>query len=162
MAGLPSTYSTQKWISARLLSLVESIGIRKFHIRPARCISEPPKATNSSSPEQYAPDGPISSLLVWVFTPDLLFASSIPSSNRSDPTRSMKIFYRRQVWVSPRPGEPESANTEDLEFSGHLYEELDDALRLSQRLLPPMSRTFQGWNVALLERFDVAEVVRKP
>lgn len=70
----------------------------------------------------------------------------------------MKVFYQKQTWQPLRPGEPESATEEDVEFPKDLYDELDGALVQSQRLLPPTTRKFQGWNVALLERFSGADV----
>jgi hypothetical protein len=140
----PTTYSAQKWISARLLYLIENSGVRKFHVHPASSTSELQEA-------------PVPSLLVWVFTPDLLFSSSINTPGRLDPTRSVKVFYERQTWQPLKPGEAESASIEDVEFTQDLYEELDKALAGSQRLLPPTARKFQGWHVGLLERFEVAE-----
>ncbi|KAI0577234.1 repeatdomain containing protein [Pyrenophora tritici-repentis] len=121
-------FSTQRWISARLLYLIENTGLRKFHVHIAPTTS------------QSQPPAPISSLLLWVFTPDLLFSSSIPSPGRLDPTRSMKVFFERKTWQPLQPGEPENAT-----------------LRRNQRLLPPTAKKFQGWEVALLERFEVAE-----
>ncbi|KAF1836714.1 hypothetical protein BDW02DRAFT_587222 [Decorospora gaudefroyi] len=140
----PTTLSVQKWISARLLYLIENTGVRKFHVHP----------TSRTNPD---PQIPIPSLLVWVFTPDLLFSSSIPTPGRLDPTRSVKVFYQTQTWQPLKPSEPESATIEDIEFPGDLYEELDRALQQSQRLLPPTARKFQGWDVGLLERFEVNE-----
>jgi hypothetical protein len=69
----------------------------------------------------------------------------------------MKVFYQRQTWRALQPGEPESATVEDVEFSADLYDELDRALERSQRLLPPTAKKFQGWEVGLLERFEVLE-----
>ena len=126
-----------------MLYLIENSGVRKFHIHPALHSSEL--------------QAPIPSLLVWVFTPDLLFSSSISTPGRLDPTRSTKVFYERQTWQPLKPGEAESASIEDVEIPGDLYEELDKALQESQRLLPPTARKFQGWDVGLLERFEVAE-----
>jgi hypothetical protein len=139
----PTMYSVQKWISARLLYLIENSGVRKFHVHPVQTASDL--------------QTPIPSLLVWVFTPDILFSSSIPTPGRLDPTRSVKVFYQRQTWQPLKPGEPESASIEDVEFTQDLYEELGKALVGSQRLLPPTARKFQGWDVGLLERFEVAE-----
>ncbi|KAG9188786.1 ubiquitin-protein ligase E3 D [Alternaria panax] len=144
----PTTYTVQKWITARLLHLIDNTGLRKFHIHtPA-----PPPPSDSNQENE-----PIPSLLVWVFTPDLLFSSSIPTPGRLDPTRTMKIFYQKQTWQALKPGEPESAQVEDVEFAGDLYAELEDALERSQRLLPPTAKKFQGWDVGLLERFEVLE-----
>ncbi|KAL5121369.1 hypothetical protein ACEQ8H_000837 [Pleosporales sp. CAS-2024a] len=143
-------YSTQKWISARLLYLVENTGLRKFHIHP----------TQPTSGKESGPLTP--SLLVWVFTPDLLFSSSMPSPGRLDPTRSMKVFYQAQTWEPLKPGDPESANIEDVEFPEELFIELRDVLRESQNVLPPTARKFQGWEVGLIQRFDARDLVRKP
>lgn len=58
-----------------------------------------------------------------------------------------------------RPGEPESATIEDVEFPQELYEELEKSLDDSQDVLPATARKFQEWDVGLLERFDVGEEV---
>jgi hypothetical protein len=143
-----STYSIQKWISARLLYLIENIGVRKFHIHP------PPSPTiaTASTPTAWTP-----SILVWVFTPDLLFSSSIARAHRTDPTRAVKCFFKKQAWAPLQPGEPESATIEDVEFPLELYEELQNNLHESQNVIPATARKFQGWDVGLLERFDVGE-----
>jgi len=151
-SSLPQTsspmYSIQKWITARLLYLMENTGLRKFHIHPTT-----PTIHTASVPSA-------SSLLVWVFTPDLLFSSSLPSPGRLDPTRSMKVFYQPQTWQPLKPGEPESASVEDVEFPEELFLELRNALHESQKVLPPTARSFQGWEVGLLERFDGRDLVR--
>ncbi|KAF2792235.1 hypothetical protein K505DRAFT_326309 [Melanomma pulvis-pyrius CBS 109.77] len=148
----PTTYSIQKWISARLLFLIENTGVRKFHVHP------------EISPSSSSDAAPIPSLLLWVFTPDLLFSSSLPSPSpstpRRDPTRAMKVFYQHQTFALPKAGEQESASIEDVEFPGGLYEELERGLRESGGLLPVSARQFQGWEVGLLERFDVGETDR--
>ena len=69
----------------------------------------------------------------------------------------MKVFYQKQTWQALKPGEPESASIEDVEFPADLYEELNKGLEGSQRLLPPTAKKFQGWDVGLLERFEVLE-----
>ncbi|KAH7087204.1 HECT-like ubiquitin-conjugating enzyme-binding-domain-containing protein [Paraphoma chrysanthemicola] len=154
-AGAFSTqtlFSPQKWITARLLYLIENTGVRKFHIHPTTSSTATVNGSTESEPT------PVSSLLIWVFTPDLLFSSSIPSPNRYDPTRSMKVFYQRQTWQPLKPGEPESASMEDVEFPEGLFEELRHALVDSQKVLPPTARKFQGWEVGLLQRFDVGDL----
>jgi hypothetical protein len=148
-------YSTQKWITARLLYLIENTGLRKFHVHPT-----PPAAVALDSiPGEDTTPAPIPSLLVWVFTPDLLFSSSMPSPGRLDPTRSMKVFYQQQTWQPLQPGEPESASIEDVEFPEELFHELSSVLEASQKVLPPTARKFQGWEVGLLERFDGRDLI---
>lgn len=142
-----STYSVEKWISARLLYLIDNVGVRKFHIHPPL---SPPTSTSASS---------IRSILVWVFTPDLMFSSSITRPHRSDPTRAIKCFFKKQTWAPLQPGEPESATIEDVEFPKELYDELEKSLDRSQDVLPATARRFQEWDVGLLERFDVGEEV---
>ncbi|KAF2253072.1 hypothetical protein BU26DRAFT_214208 [Trematosphaeria pertusa] len=139
----PSIYSIQKWISARLLFLTENQGVRKFHVHP-----------DTDSPQT----APISSLLIWVFTPDLFYSSSIPSDDRNGPTRSMKVFYQSQTYTPPQTGEPESASIEDVAFPKELFEALERTLKESQKLVPASARRFQGWEVGLLERFDLGDM----
>lgn len=88
-----------------------------------------------------------------------MFSSSIPRPHRTDPTRAIKCFFKKQTWAPLRPGEPESATIEDVEFPQELYEELERTLEDSQDVLPATARKFQGWDVGLLERFDVGEEV---
>jgi hypothetical protein len=216
-------YSTQKWITARLLYLIENTGLRKFHIHPtplsvpstklhnteceadngdiASVVMNTVPATTDPIPTSTAPEPAttnvseprttnaatasvdaasetaepattttdltpepdthpiIPSLLLWVFTPDLLFSSSLPSAGRLDPTRSMKVFYQPQTWHPLQPGEPESASIEDVEFPAELFAELRSVLEDSQKVLPPTARKFQGWEVGLLHRFDLRDLV---
>lgn len=70
----------------------------------------------------------------------------------------MKVFYQSQTWSPPKPGEVESASIEEVAFPKELYEELQRALEASQKILPVNARKFQGWEVGLLERFDVGEI----
>ncbi|KAJ4372165.1 hypothetical protein N0V83_003938 [Neocucurbitaria cava] len=148
--------TTQKGYAAvaRLLYLIENFGVRKFNVHPLATAPKP------SSDPLSTPEAPkvTPSVLIWVFTPDLLFSSSIPSPQRHDPTRSMKVFYQKQSWQPLKPGDPESATVEDVEFPQDLFEDLNRVLEQSQGLLPPTTRNFQGWDVGLLERFDWTDV----
>ncbi|KAF2847633.1 hypothetical protein T440DRAFT_470913 [Plenodomus tracheiphilus IPT5] len=172
-AGLPTSYSPQKWISARFLHLIENSGVRKFHVHPIPC-STPPRPTPSDhdhndhnhdrtdnsneGPQTTAGPPPTPSLQIWLFTPDLLFSSSIPSPTRHDPTRAMKIFYKPSTFSPLKPGDPEPAGIEDVELPADLYDELESGLRLSGRVLPRTARRWGGWDVGVLERFDGGEV----
>lgn len=71
----------------------------------------------------------------------------------------MKCFFKKQAWAPLQPGEPESATIEDVEFPHELYEELHKSLYESQNIIPATARKFQGWDVGVLERFDVGEEV---
>lgn len=73
----------------------------------------------------------------------------------------MKCFFEHKTWRPLRPGEPESANIEDVEFPEELFEELKTVLERSQRVLPPTARKFQGWEVGLLQRFDLGDLTLK-
>jgi hypothetical protein len=69
----------------------------------------------------------------------------------------MKVFYKRQTWAPPHPGEPEKADVDEVAFPIGLFEELERVLRESQYILPVGAREFQGWEVGLVERFDIEE-----
>ncbi|KAI8940491.1 hypothetical protein NX059_004171 [Plenodomus lindquistii] len=174
-AGLPTSYSPQKWISSRFLHLIENMGVRKFHVHPTPSSttfehfdgfdddyqhdSDDSKGNDTTSASTITTSPrPTPSLHIWLFTPDLLFSSSLPSPSRHDPTRAMKIFYKSSNHTPLVPGQPEPAGEEDVELPAELYEELDAGLRLSQRVLPRTARKWGEWEVGLLERFDGAEV----
>jgi hypothetical protein len=70
----------------------------------------------------------------------------------------MKVFYQKQTWQPLKPGEAESASIENVEFPVGLFEELGHVLEESQKVLPPTARKFQGWEVGLLQRFDVGDL----
>jgi hypothetical protein len=70
----------------------------------------------------------------------------------------MKVFYKHETWAPPNPGEVEKADVEEVALPAQLFEELGRVLSLSQRILPVGARKFQGWDVGLLERFDVGDV----
>lgn len=138
-----SSYSVQKWISARLLYLIENTGLRKFQ---------------AYSTSDITPSDPIPSILLWVFTPDLIFSSSLLSEDRRDPTRALKLFYQHQDYLPSNDGTQAISMVEEVEFPKELYEELTRSLKESQALLPVGARKFQGWEVGLLGRFDPAEI----
>ena len=69
----------------------------------------------------------------------------------------MKVFYERKTWAPLRSGEVEEASVEDVEFPSELYEELERVLEGNRMVLPESARTFKGWEVGLIERFDVGE-----
>lgn len=70
----------------------------------------------------------------------------------------MKVFYKREMWEPPKAGEPEKVDVEEAVLPGALFEELGRTLEKSQKILPVGARKFQGWEVGLLERFDVGDV----
>ncbi|KAF2705131.1 hypothetical protein K504DRAFT_441025 [Pleomassaria siparia CBS 279.74] len=146
----PTTYPAQKWISARLLSLIENSGARKFHIHPR-------SSSSSSSPSPSSSSSRTPSLLVWVFTPDLVFSSSVSSTDRKDPTRCMKVFYEKKTWAPAQLGEAEAVGVEEVEFEEDLFGELEHVLRRSAGLVPSSARKWMGWDVGLLERFGCGE-----
>jgi len=129
------TYSVQKWISAHFLALIENQGVRKFNVR--------------------AEGGDGSSLMLWIFTPDLSFSSSVVREGRKDPTRAMKVFWQPAASFEDS-SEKQSFSVEEMAFPARVYQALRVALRESAELLPTSARKFQGWNVSLLERFELA------
>lgn len=97
---------------------------------------------------------------LWVFTPDLVFSSSVPSTGerpRHDPTRAMKVFWQYLSLESGRSDGSQNLSVEDLHFPAHVVEELKGCLEESQSLLPVQARKFQGWQVGLLARFDIKD-----
>ncbi|KAF2096449.1 hypothetical protein NA57DRAFT_58364 [Rhizodiscina lignyota] len=133
----------QQWISAQLLAAIQNIGVRKFAIQQQGSGKERPGG-----------------LMLWVFTPDLCFSSSVHHESRHDPTRAMKVFWQHQLDLS-RVIERQSTSFEHIELPTAAYASLEDALQSNADLLPSSAQRFQDWNVSLLQRFE-GSTVREP
>ncbi|TKA64041.1 hypothetical protein B0A49_09871 [Cryomyces minteri] len=141
----PTPHDITKWLSAQLLALVDSQGVRKFVVHDAEECEGARK----------------SSLKLWVFTPDLRFSSSYLIKSRKEPTRAMKVFWQP---LSPRSEHQshgaltqENLSVEEIELPFKAFRTLTQRLEFTARLLPLSARKLQEWNVGLLERFDEHE-----
>jgi hypothetical protein len=67
----------------------------------------------------------------------------------------MKVFWQPAA-SSENSSEQQSFSVEEVAFPTPMYRALGEALRESGELLPASARKFQGWNVGLLERFELA------
>ncbi|KAF1808984.1 hypothetical protein P152DRAFT_180169 [Eremomyces bilateralis CBS 781.70] len=133
-------FKTQKWAAATLLHEVETTGVRKYIV----------KEEDSSAGQER--------LLVWIFTPDLYFSSSVSSTHRSDPTRAMKVLWqplRRDAYHAP-----EYKSTEEMELPTSLYTTLERTLKGSVQLLPRSARDSApaGWSLGMVERFKHSDI----
>ncbi|KAF9633706.1 hypothetical protein BFW01_g4600 [Lasiodiplodia theobromae] len=161
------TYSLRKWVAAQLLYLIENQAVRKFTVMAESGVLPGEEVEGGS--EAVAARDPI---MIWVFTPDLSFSSSIASSDddsnshRNDPTRAMKVLWKpapAQNGESTQSAagqalDRQSLSTEDLSLPLPAFDALKEGLEESGRWLPASARTFQEWNVGLLERFGEDEV----
>lgn len=137
------SYSTQRWLSAQFLGLIENEAVRKFVVRPEVDSHDDTKESSASC------------LKLWVFTPDLSFCSSVGHDERKDPTRAMKVFWQPLTQEEAAKSLDEGTfSLEEVVLPQAIVTELKNALEASGELLPASSRTFQGWKVALLERFS--------
>lgn len=93
-------------------------------------------------------------LLLWVFTEDLNFSSSIDADSRTDPTRAMKILWKSITNPSDAEAHRTQMAVEQVTLPANVYNAVATALRESAEILPESSRSFNGWNVGLLERFS--------
>jgi hypothetical protein len=120
------------------LSSIESQGVRKFRV--------------------HSPHSPDNVLKVWIFSPDLNVSASRYSSR--DGFRAMKVFWREVE--APSEQDVGTLNRQtlaegDIEMLPDDLRSLCEHLRESASLLPESARVFQGWNVALLPRFTLAD-----
>ena len=67
----------------------------------------------------------------------------------------MKVFWQPAA-PSGNSSDQQSFSVEEVVFPAPVYRALSEALRESGELLPASTRKFQGWNVGLLERFELA------
>jgi ubiquitin-protein ligase E3 D len=137
----PEQFPNDKWISSRLLSLIERSGVRKVAVDVLLSTS-----TVANKDE---------TLLLWIFSEDLRFSSSTNRETRRDPTRAMKVFWQP---ISPSAVAGTELSIEHLGLPSHNFHSLRQCLESSAQLLPQSARQFQQWHVGLLQRFDYPDV----
>ncbi|KIX01506.1 uncharacterized protein Z518_09232 [Rhinocladiella mackenziei CBS 650.93] len=131
----PEKFSTAIFLSAQLLSLIESSVSRKVVVHDGT-------GTKSETQRQ--------GLLLWIFNPDIYYSSS-----KRGPTahRAMKVFYK----ALSDPGNFLDANSdtyEELLVPEEDFVEFRQTLQESTDILPQAARTFQDWAVGLLDRWE--------
>lgn len=134
------SFDSTKWLSCHLLNSMDNQGLRKFVV----------SSSNGSQP----------SLLIWLFAPDLSIASS--AAPHDLPLRVTKILWK----VAPAQGQDtlldkQSMTEGEIEVPAFEFDALKQSLDKSVVLLPESARHFQDYNVALLERFVVADGILK-
>lgn len=126
-------YPLEIFISARLLSILESSGARKV-------------VAHSEDGSTTAQGG----LLLWLFNPDIQYSSS----RLAEPVvRAMKIFFR-EIEEPKMVLDEHQASVEDLQLDAASYKRLKEVLHGSNELLPPIARTFKEWTIGLLDRYE--------
>lgn len=130
------TFGVTKWLSCHLLNSVDSQGLRKFVVTPSPALQ--------------------TSLLIWLFAPDLNIASS--AAAHDEPLRVTKILWKsapaqRQDTLLDK----QSMTEGEIEIPDFEFQALKTLLEQSAVLLPENTQRFQEWNVALLERFVASD-----
>lgn len=123
------TFSIQKIVCAQLLSMIEDLSIYKFLVY--------------SGEIEDAQD----ILLLWAFTPDLIYSTSTESA----PKRAMKIFYK--TITNPLATlDAAGPKMEELQLPAYVKDQLLAGLRMSTSSLPPSAKKHQEWMIGLLDR----------
>ncbi|KIW22843.1 uncharacterized protein PV07_11096 [Cladophialophora immunda] len=131
----PQRFPAAVFLTAQLLSLIGSSVSRRVVVHDdGRSESE----------------GGRQGLLLWIFNPDIYYSSS-----KRGPTahRAMKVFYKSL----PRPEEfldGAGSNCEELVVPEEDFSGFKQTLQESTDILPPSARTFQDWDVGLLDRWE--------
>jgi ubiquitin-protein ligase E3 D len=132
----PESYPATVFLTAQLLGLIESSVTRKFVVHAdshGECGSE-----NAG-------------LQIWIFNPDIYYSSS-----KRGPTayRAMKVFYKS----APDPAEfletNEALTYEELIVPDEDFADFKTTLQQSTDVLPDTARTFQDWQVGLLDKWE--------
>lgn len=137
------SYDVEKWFAGLVLSAMDSQGSRKFTAEQVKYESED--------------DG--KALKLWVFAPDLLISSSRKSS--ADYIRVCKIMWQDCEPTSESASDPLTASVlseGEIRLQRDELASLRNILQRSNLILPEDAREFQGWQVALLERFTVKDL----
>jgi ubiquitin-protein ligase E3 D len=89
-------------------------------------------------------------LLCWIFNPDIYYTSS-----KRGPTvhRAMKVFYKKTEEPLKLLDDHQST-LEELALPEQEYSQLAEAMEESASILPQSARTFQDWQVGLLDRYE--------
>ncbi|KAH0842138.1 hypothetical protein FOPE_07402 [Fonsecaea pedrosoi] len=131
----PERFPAAVFLTAQLLSLIGSSVNRRVVVH-----DDKPSESESGRP----------GLLLWIFNPDIYYSSS-----KRGPTahRAMKVFYKSL-------SNPEEfldgagSNCEELVVPEEDFSDFRRTLEESTEILPPSARTFQEWDVGLLDRWE--------
>lgn len=124
----PQTYDSTIFIGAQMLQLVENNISRRVLVR------------TGESP----------GILCWIFNPDVYYSSS---KRGAVVHRAMKIFYK-EVEHPLQLLDDHSTTLEDLELPETEFVALKRTLEEIQDILPASARTFQDWQVGLIDRHE--------
>ncbi len=131
----PEKYHAAIFLAAQLLYLIESSITRKIVVH----------ADNPGEPNtEHA------GLLLWIFNPDIYYSSS-----KRGPTayRAIKVFYK--TLQSPEEFLDSNQSTvEELVVPQEDFVEFRQTLQESTNILPDSARSFQDWQVGLLDRWE--------
>lgn len=122
------TYEASVFIGAQMLQLIETTISRRIIVH----------------------SGGESGLLCWVFNPDIYYSSS---KRGATVHRAMKIFYK-EVEQPQKLLDEHNTTLEELALPESELEALREALISVQAILPVSARTFQEWQVGLLDRYE--------
>lgn len=136
------SFPVQCWFAAQLLAAIDNEGTRRFHVEE--------EASDQGTGGK--------AMLLWVFTDDLNFSSSVDQTCRQDPTRAMKILWREASPASTQESSTQLA-VDQVFLPSKVFGEIEGTLRSSAALLPAASRMFKAWNVGLVKRFRVRDFV---
>ena len=131
-AALPKDWfspSISELMPAHLMSLIESQGIRKFSIRDDR------------------KQGPSRTLLLWVFTPNIMFSSSL---NNQGPSQGMKILFKEFLKSTSDLGSYD-IKVEAIDVPEEAILDLLHSLRNSAEMMPPSAKKVHEWEVGILK-----------
>ena len=136
-ATLPKDWfnpSISELMPAHLMSLIESQGIRKFSIHDDR----------KQSPSR--------TLLLWVFTPNVMFSSSL---YRQGPIQGMKILFKE--FLKPRSDlDSHDITMEAIDLPEDAIVHLLYSLRNSTEMLPPSASKVHEWEIGILRHSSPA------
>jgi ubiquitin-protein ligase E3 D len=130
-AGEPTeTYDSSIFIGAQMLQLVESNISRRVVLHMG--------------------EGP--GVLCWIFNPDVYYSSS---KRGATVHRAMKIFYK-EVEDPLKLLDEHSTTLEELALPKTEFMSLKRTLEEIREILPASARTFQEWQVGLIDRHEAS------
>lgn len=137
----------QSIVSAKLLALVESQGIKKFIIHRGDGDADVQGILVSIGMVDCCIEH-TECKQIWIFTPNMVFSSTLVPKG---PKQAMKVYYKT-ITDTTKILEAQSLRVDDLQLPSAVLKTLHANLKDSTQLLPVLARKFQNWDVGLLER----------
>lgn len=142
-------YPVERFVSAQLLSMIESQGVQRFVIHNNNSKEEGGPLLVSWSSNDFRGNNELAERKqIWIFNTNVFYSSTLV---RASPRQAMKVYYKH-ILDPTRILEQESLKVDELQLQTDAMRSLASTLQASTRLLPVSAQKFHDWSMGFLER----------